>query len=63
MLSDQRKQGGRKYKAAGTFRHAGQVVLSLPKQNTIIQDRLIETAGLLVDAPEEIAYQHSIPGI
>lgn len=60
MLSDQRKRAGRKRKTAGSWRPAGQGVLALPKQNTIILDRLVETAGLLVTAPDEIAYQHSI---
>ena len=57
MLSDQRKRKGYKRKPSGTFR---QGVLALPKPQTLIQKRLIEISGLLVDAPEEIAYQHTI---
>jgi hypothetical protein len=60
MLSDQRGRVGRKRKAAGTFRQIGQGVLYLPKQNTIIKDRLIETAGLLNDAAQDVTFQHSI---
>ena len=64
MLSDQRKGLGRKRKAAKTtFRNLGDVagnLLRLPKQQTIIKDRLIETAGLLGDPADEITYQHSI---
>jgi hypothetical protein len=60
MLSDQRKQVGRKRKTAGTFRQIGQGVLYLPKQNTIIKDRLIETAGLLGDDEQDVTFQHSI---
>jgi hypothetical protein len=60
MLSDQRKRKGYKRKTARTWGQAGQGVLALPKPRTLIQKRLIETSGLLVDAPEEIAYQHSI---
>ena len=60
VLSDQRKRVGRKKKAAGTFEAAGQGVLVLPKQQTVIRSRLIETAGQLVDPGEDIAYQHSI---
>ena len=59
MLSDQRKGVGRKRPAAGITGPAGQGVLRLPKQNTIIKDRLIETAGLL-DGKPEITFQHSI---
>jgi len=59
MLSDQRKQVGRKRKTAGTFRQIGQGVLYLPKQNTIIKDRLIETAGLAGDEPD-VTFQHAI---
>lgn len=60
MLSDRRKWKGYKRKAAGTWDAGGQAVLRLPKPQTLIQRRLIETSGLLTDAPEEIAYQHSI---
>lgn len=61
MLNDQRKRVGRKRTTAKTWRPVGQGVLLLPKQNTIIQDRIIETAGLLAEADrQEVAYQHSI---
>lgn len=49
MLTDQRKRQGRQQRAG-----SGSQAL------TLIQSRLIETAGLLTDAPEEITYQHSI---
>jgi hypothetical protein len=32
----------------------------LPKQRTLVQSRLIDTAGRLTDSADEIAYQHSI---
>jgi hypothetical protein len=62
MLNDQRKRVGRKRTTAKTWRPVGQGVLLLPKQNTIIQDRIIETAGLLAEADEKqpITFQHSI---
>lgn len=60
MLSDQRKGRGRKRKTAGTFRQVGQGILLLPKQNTIIKDRLIETAGLLGSDAPDVTFQHSI---
>lgn len=60
MLSDQRRRAGRKPKTARTFQQVGRAVLKLPKPQTLIQKRLIETSGLLVDAPDEITYQHSI---
>src|SRR5664279_2251376 len=60
MLSDQRKQVSRKRKTAGTLRQIGQGVLYLPQQNTIIKDRLIETAGLLNDGEQPVTFQHSI---
>jgi Plasmid encoded RepA protein len=60
MLNDQRKQVGRKRRTAGTFRQIGQGLLHLPQQNTIIKDRLIETAGLLSDGEPDVAFQHSI---
>ncbi len=60
MLNDQRKRMGRKRGTAKTWRPADGVLL-LPKQNTIIQDRIIQTAGLLAEADrQEVAYQHSI---
>ena len=60
MLDDQRKRKGYKRKTVRTWGPVGQGVLVLPKQNTIIIDRLVETAGLMTEAPDEIAYQHSI---
>jgi len=61
MLSDQRKRAGRKRKTAGTFRSVGQgLLLAMPKQNTIIKDRLIETAGLLGFDEPDVTFQHSI---
>lgn len=61
MLSDQRKRKGYKRKTAGTFRPIGQgLLLALPKQNTIIRDRLIETAGLLGSDDPDVTFQHSI---
>ena len=61
MMSDQRKGVGRKRRTAGTFRQVGQgSLLAMPKQNTLIKDRLIETAGLLGSAAPEVAFQHSI---
>lgn len=57
MLSDQRKRVGRKRKAGSD---AAQGVLALPKQQTLIQDRLVKTAGVLGEPTDEIAYQHSI---
>ena len=60
MLSDQRRRAGTKRKTTGTFRQIGQGVLYLPKQNTIIKDRLIETAGLLNDGEQDVTFQHSI---
>lgn len=60
MLDDQRKRVGRTCKTAQTAGPAVRGVLFLPKQNTIIQDRLIETAGLLADEKQLITFQHSI---
>lgn len=61
MLNDQRKRAGRKRTTAKTSRHVGQGMLLLPKQHTIIQDRLIETAGLLAEAEKQpLTFQHSI---
>lgn len=57
MLSDQRKRVGEKRKAAGG---GAQGVLALPKQQTLIRDRLIDTAGRIGDPTDEITYQHSI---
>src|SRR5690242_8268438 len=60
VLNDQRKTGKRK--TARTWYAAGQSVLPLPKMQTIIQDRIIETAGLLVESDEKqpVTFQHSI---
>jgi hypothetical protein len=60
MLSDQRRTGKRK--TARTFHTLGQCILPLPKMQTIIKDRLIETAGLLGESDEKqpITFQHSI---
>ena len=61
MLNDQRKRIGRKRRTAKTWVQAGQGVLALPKQNTIIKDRVIETAGLLAtDEKQPVTFQHSI---
>lgn len=60
MLDDQRKRKGYKRKAARTWQALGSNLVKLPQQNTIIRDRLVETSGLLAEAPDEIAYQHSI---
>jgi hypothetical protein len=61
MISDHRKRKGYKRKSARTtWQPVGQGVLMLPKPQTLIQKRLIDTAEALTDAPEEIAYQHSI---
>lgn len=57
MIEDQRKRIYRRRQKVGD--QPG-LVLPMPAQQTLIQKRLIETSGLLVDAPEEIAYQHSI---
>src|SRR3954447_6637618 len=61
MLNDQRKTGKRRT-ATRTFHKLGQCVLPLPKQNTIIQDRVIETSGLLAesDGKQPVTFQHSI---
>ncbi len=57
MLLDQRKRKGYTRKA----QQAGQgVLLALPQQNTIIKDRLIETAGLLGEDKQPVTFQHSI---
>jgi hypothetical protein len=64
MLSDQRKRKGYKPRTAKTFRSLGQaaqgVLLEMPKQNTIIKDRLVETAGLLGNDDQSVTFQHSI---
>jgi hypothetical protein len=60
MLNDQRKRAGKK--RTTTPGEVGQGVLLLPQQNTIIQDRIIETAGLLAETNEKqpVTFQHSI---
>jgi hypothetical protein len=60
MLNDQRKTGKRK--TARTFYKVGQCVLPLPKPQTIIQKRVIDTAGLLAESDEKqpVTFQHSI---
>jgi hypothetical protein len=60
MLSDQRKRKGYKRKVPGTLASLGQLVLHLPKQQTLLQKRLIDTAGLLGGDKQDIAFQHSI---
>ena len=72
MLSDQRKGVGYKRKHArfrenhhGGWRQVGQGELRLvsppkPSGESVVKTRLIETAERLVDAPEDVAYQHSI---
>lgn len=57
MISDQRKRIRRRQTGAGD--QPG-LVLPMPAPQTLIQKRLIATSGLLVNAPDEIAYQHSI---
>ena len=61
MLNDQRKRLGRQT-TAQRFEALGQGVLPLPKTQTIIKDRLIETAGLLIESDEKqpVTFQHSI---
>jgi hypothetical protein len=49
MLSDQRKRTGQR-----------QNVLPLPAPQTLIQKRLIDTAGLLDDGKQDVTFQHSI---
>jgi hypothetical protein len=60
VLNDQRRTGKRK--TARTFHTLGQCVLPLPKMQTIIQNRIVETAGLLPESDEKqpITFQHSI---
>jgi hypothetical protein len=60
VLNDQRRTGKRK--TARTFHKLGQCVLPLPKMQTLIQDRIVETAGLLAESDEKqpITFQHSI---
>lgn len=58
MLTDARKQGGRRNKTAGTFQRLG--VIPLPKMQTHVHSRLIDTAALLGNEPPEVTFQHSI---
>lgn len=63
MLADRRKRVGYKRRVARTFDSIATVaadLLALPPQNTIITDRLIETAGLLRQEDPEVTFQHSI---
>ena len=53
MLNDRRKRLGRQTDLFGN-------VLAMPVPQTRIVRRLVETSGLLVDQPDDIAYQHSI---
>ena len=55
MLTDQRKRGWRTNRA-----DQGGLVLPMPAPQTLIQKRLIDTAGRLTDPADEITYQHSI---
>ena len=60
MLDDQRRKIGRRRQLPGTtFTGLGQVI-KIPKQNTIIKDRLVEAADLLTGSEQEIAFQHSL---
>jgi hypothetical protein len=61
VLKDQRRTGKRK--AAGTtFFKVGSCVVPLPKPQSRIQKRIIDTAGLLAESDEKqpITFQHSI---
>jgi hypothetical protein len=60
MLTDQRKRKGYTRAAAGVFGPGGQSVLHLPKPQTVIQKRLIDTAGLLTSEKQDVTFQHSI---
>jgi hypothetical protein len=55
MLTDQRRG---KRRVSGPDQP--NLVLALPKPQTLIQKRLIDTAGLLAETTDEITYQHSI---
>lgn len=57
MLSDQRK---RKAGCRKSPTDQPCLVLPLPKPQTFIQRRLIDTAGLLGDGKQEVTFQHSI---
>jgi hypothetical protein len=60
MLTDQRKRKGYTRKVAGAFEPVGQSVLRLPTPQTLIQKRLIDTAGLLNSEKQDVTFQHSI---
>ena len=57
MIEDQRKRIRRRRERAGN--QLG-LVLSMPAPLTLIQKRLIDTAGKLSDPREDVTYQHSI---
>jgi hypothetical protein len=60
-LSDQRKWAGRGQRRRATGATLPGLFDEAPGGAlTVIQARLIDTAGRLIDAPDEIAYQHSI---
>lgn len=66
MLKDQRKRIGRRCQTADTWKGTGNMLPGLladlgeKKGPTLIQTRLINTAGGLGDPADEITYQHSI---
>jgi hypothetical protein len=59
MLNDQRKGVGKKAARSKKMQAIGKV-LKLPKSQTLPQERLIETAGLLGDDEPDVTFQHSI---
>lgn len=59
MIRDQRGSIGRKFKKAVGLKQVGNL-FELPKLNTLIVDRLVETAGLLHCSDPEVTFQHSI---
>ena len=62
MLNGSTQGQGTNARRRGRFTRSGKCVLPLPKMQTIIQDRMIETAGLLAESDEKqpITFQHSI---
>lgn len=58
MLSDQREKRG-VAKTAGKAQQPS-VLLRLPKQQTHVRDRLIETAALMAEGQPEVTFQHSL---
>ena len=60
MLSDQRKRKGYKRRSKTAGEAVRGVLLAMPKQNTIIKDRLIDTAGLIGTEDPSVTFQHSI---